>query len=44
MPARNPESLLAMKKEFGPKFKQFLIGMGAESKKEAEEILKMASE
>ena len=38
----NAESLMAMKKEFGPKFKQFLIGMGAETKKEAEEILKMA--
>lgn len=38
------ESLLAMKKEFGPKLKQFLIGMGAESKEEAEEILKMACE
>jgi len=31
-----------MKREFGPKFKQFLIGMSAESKEQAEQILKMA--
>ncbi|MGD0093308.1 MAG: hypothetical protein ABSE73_25615, partial [Planctomycetota bacterium] len=36
-------SLLRLKKEFGPQFKQFLIGMGVKSPREAEEILKAAS-
>jgi len=37
-------NLMAIKKEFGPKFKQFLIGMNAQNKEQAEEILKMACE
>jgi len=36
------ENLKALKKEFGADLKQFLIGMGAESKRQAEEILKIA--
>ena len=35
-------NLMALKKEFGPKLKQFLINMRAQSKEEAEEILKTA--
>ena len=38
------ESLLRLKKEFGPQFKQFLIGMGVKSRGEAEEILRAASD
>jgi hypothetical protein len=37
-----PEHLLDLKREFGQGFKQFLIGMGAESPARADEILKMA--
>ncbi len=38
------ETLKALKKEFGPKLKQFLINMGAQSPEHAEEILKVASD
>jgi 5-methyltetrahydrofolate--homocysteine methyltransferase len=38
------ETLKALKKEFGPKLKQFLINMGAKSPEHAEEILKVASD
>lgn len=36
------DTLKALKKEFGEGFKKFLIGMGAESPEQAEEILKVA--
>jgi 5-methyltetrahydrofolate--homocysteine methyltransferase len=36
------ESLLRLKKEFGSKYKNFLLSMHANSRKEAEEILAMA--
>ncbi len=36
------DTLKTLKKEFGEGFKQFLIGMGAESLEQAEEILKAA--
>jgi 5-methyltetrahydrofolate--homocysteine methyltransferase len=35
------ENLRALRDEFGPKFKQFMIGMRAESKREADEIMRM---
>ena len=38
------EQLLAIKKDFGPKFKQFLIGMGIKSEKDGAEILKLAED
>jgi len=38
------ESLLKLKKEFGPQFKQFLINMGAKSPQDAEQILRAASD
>jgi len=38
------ETLKALKKEFGEGFKQFLIGMGAETPQQAEEILAVASD
>ncbi len=40
----NIDTLKALKKEFGPKLKQFLINMGAQSPEHAEEILKVASD
>ncbi len=40
----NVETLKALKKEFGAGFKQFLIGMGASSPQNAEEILKIVSD
>jgi hypothetical protein len=36
------ESLVALKREFGPKLKQFLIGMGASSPQEAAEVERLA--
>ena len=36
------EELKALKKEFGPKLKQFLIGVNAESLEQADEIIKIA--
>lgn len=41
---RSIENLKALKKEFGPGLKQFLISMGAESADQAREILSIASE
>ena len=38
------ESLKSMKAEFGQELKQFLIGMGAQTPEQAEEILKIASD
>jgi 5-methyltetrahydrofolate--homocysteine methyltransferase len=38
------ETLKALKKEFGQGFKQFLIGMGAQSPEQAREILAVASD
>jgi 5-methyltetrahydrofolate--homocysteine methyltransferase len=38
------ETLKGLKKEFGPGFKQFLIGMGAQSPQHADEILAVASD
>ena len=38
------EDLMALKKEFGPKLKQFLINMGAESREQAKAILEMVSD
>ena len=38
------ENLKAMKREFGPKLKQFLIPMGARTPEQAEEILRMAED
>ena len=38
------EHLKALKKEFGEKFKQFLIIMQVESSEQAEEVLKVASD
>jgi len=40
----NTENLQALKKEFGKDFKQFLIGMGAESLQQANHILELASD
>jgi len=41
--AGSVESLKALKKEFGEDIKQFIIGMGAESKEQGEKFLKVAT-
>lgn len=38
----SPDSLAAMKREFGPKLKQFMINMRAQSLQQADEIITMA--
>jgi len=38
------QALLALKREFGPKLKQFLIGLAVSSRAEAEELLRLASD
>ena len=38
------DNMTALKREFGPKFKQFMLRMGAGSVEQAEEIIAAASD